>query len=84
MQLWDLAGPERFTNVTPMYYRGAKGLVLVYDIADLSSFDATAGFLEAIQRSEVMLFSISEAPLNHLRHATPRRAAHATGIQARA
>jgi GTPase SAR1 family protein len=56
-----------------MYYRGAKGLVLVYDIADLSSFDATAGFLEAIQRSEVMLFSISEAPLNYLR--TPRRAA---------
>ena len=73
MQLWDLAGPERFTNVTPMYYRGAKGLVLVYDIADLSSFNATASFLEEIQRYEAMLCRSASEPRTHT---------HSTGIQA--
>jgi GTPase SAR1 family protein len=74
MQLWDIAGPERFTSVTPIYYRGAKGLVLVYDIADLSSFNATAGFLQEIQWYEVMFFQHSPSPLASRTHARTQRA----------
>lgn len=38
MQIWDTAGQERFKTITSSYYRGAHGVVLVYDITDRQSF----------------------------------------------
>jgi len=38
LQLWDTAGQERFRSVTRSYYRGAAGVILVYDITDRASF----------------------------------------------
>ena len=38
MQLWDTAGTEKFKNITNAYYKGTHGVILVYDITDLSSF----------------------------------------------
>ena len=39
MQVWDTAGQERFRSITGSYIRGAHGIVLVYDVTDLKSFD---------------------------------------------
>lgn len=38
LQIWDTAGQERFRNITTAYYRGAHGIMLVYDISDDNSF----------------------------------------------
>lgn len=38
MQIWDTAGQERFKTITSSYYRGAHGVILVYDITDRQSF----------------------------------------------
>jgi small GTP-binding protein len=38
MQIWDTAGQEKYRFVTNSYYRGARLIVLVYDITNTDSF----------------------------------------------
>jgi len=38
LQIYDTAGQERFRTITAAYYRGAQGVMLVYDVTDPSSF----------------------------------------------
>lgn len=38
LQIWDTAGQERFNSITPLYFRDANGVILVYDITDKSTF----------------------------------------------
>ena len=38
LHIWDTAGQERFKTITATYYKGAHGIILVYDITDRSTF----------------------------------------------
>ena len=37
VQVWDTAGQEQFHKITTSYYKGAQGIMLVYDVTDPSS-----------------------------------------------
>ncbi len=41
-QIWDTAGQDRFRTLTSSYYRGADGIIIVYDITEQSTFDDIA------------------------------------------
>ncbi len=49
LQIWDTAGQERFHTITTSYYRGAMGIMLVYDVTNPKSFDNIAKWLRNIQ-----------------------------------
>lgn len=38
LQVWDTAGQERFRTITSSYYRGAHGIIIVFDVSDKDSF----------------------------------------------
>lgn len=38
-QIWDTAGQQRFRTITSAYYKGADGIIMVYDVTDPNSLD---------------------------------------------
>jgi len=50
LQIWDTAGQERFRTITSSYYRGAHGIIVVYDCTDQESFNNLKQWLEEIDR----------------------------------
>ena len=50
LQVWDTAGQERFRNIAPVYFRGADGLMLVFDVCNETSFENVRNWLTDIER----------------------------------
>uniref|UniRef100_A0A2C9LZP0 SOCS box domain-containing protein n=1 Tax=Biomphalaria glabrata TaxID=6526 RepID=A0A2C9LZP0_BIOGL len=38
LHIWDTAGQDRFKNIVSSFYRGADGVVLVFDVTNMDSF----------------------------------------------
>ena len=50
LQIWDTAGQERFRTITTAYYRGAMGVLLVYDVTDKQSFNHIRNWIRDLQQ----------------------------------
>lgn len=48
LQIWDTAGQERFRNITPVYFRSAMGVILVFDVTSQQSFENVSFWLESL------------------------------------
>eukprot|EP00300_Choanocystis_sp_HF-7_P027778 c33009_g1_i1.p1 GENE.c33009_g1_i1~~c33009_g1_i1.p1 ORF type:complete len:208 (+),score=43.90 c33009_g1_i1:48-671(+) len=50
LQIWDTAGQEKFRTITSAYYRGADGIIVVYDISQHKSFEHVDDWLREAAR----------------------------------
>ena len=49
IQIWDTAGEDRFRSITRNYYKGAHGIVLIYDVTDQQSFQHIKDWVDKIK-----------------------------------
>uniref|UniRef100_A0A3Q4BUI8 Uncharacterized protein n=1 Tax=Mola mola TaxID=94237 RepID=A0A3Q4BUI8_MOLML len=49
-EIWDTAGQEKFHSVTPLYYRGAHAVLLVYDISKRKTFVRAQLWLRELEK----------------------------------
>ena len=50
LQMWDTAGQEKFKTITSAYYKGAHGVIMVYDITDRKSFTDLQNWLSEVDK----------------------------------
>ena len=48
LQIWDTAGQDRFRAITKNYYKGAHGIVLIYDITNNQTFENVSKWVNQI------------------------------------
>lgn len=61
LQLWDIAGQERFGNMTRVYYKEAVGAFIVFDVTRTATFDAVQKWKNDLD-SKVQLANGSKVP----------------------
>ncbi|XP_044741113.1 ras-related protein Rab-44 isoform X2 [Chrysoperla carnea] len=61
LQLWDIAGQERFGNMTRVYYKEAVGAFIVFDVTRVATFDAVVKWKQDLD-SKVQLADGSPIP----------------------
>jgi len=49
LTVWDTAGQERFRTLTSSYYRGAQGVIMVYDVTRRDSFENLEQWLKEVK-----------------------------------
>ena len=48
LQIWDTSGQERYKSVTTVYFKGAQGFLIIYDITNKTSFDNIEKWIDEI------------------------------------
>jgi len=54
-QIWDTGGQERFSYTRPLYYKGAVGGMVVFDLTDRTSFDHLEKWFTEVEKSCVSI-----------------------------
>ena len=49
IQVWDTAGQDRFRSITKNYYKGAHGIILIYDVTENKSFENVKNWMNQIK-----------------------------------
>ena len=50
LQIWDTAGQERYRTITNAYYKGADGIIVVFDLTNRESFLSIPVWLNEIEK----------------------------------
>ena len=58
LQIWDTAGQERFRSITKNYYRGAHGILILYDVTSSKSFENMRNWVTQVKESSSNIVTI--------------------------
>ena len=61
LQIWDTAGQERYKSITSSFFRGCHGIVAVFDLTNLKSFESIDQWVKdarEISGSEISIFLV--------------------------
>ena len=61
IKIWDTAGQERYKSLAKSFYRNAEGVILVYDVTNLETYENLKFWLESIKNN--MESDMSEIPI---------------------
>ena len=50
LQIWDTAGQERYRTITNAYYKGADGIIIVFDMTSKESFANVESWLQEVEK----------------------------------
>ena len=50
LQMWDTAGQEKFKTIVSAYYKGAQGIMFVFDLTDSRSFAEIKNWMAEAER----------------------------------
>ena len=50
LSIWDTAGQEQHHCLNTVYYRGAQGALIVYDITDVDSFQKMSMWVKELRQ----------------------------------
>ncbi len=50
LQIWDTAGQERYRTITNAYYKGADGIIIVFDLTNKESFLNVGSWLKEVEK----------------------------------
>jgi len=70
LQIWDTSGQERYKSVTTVYFKGAQGFLIVYDITNKTSFDNIEKWIDEILKvvqSPIIILIGNKSDLNEER-----------------
>ena len=49
VQLWDTAGQDKFRAITRNYYKGASGIILIFDVTNIKSYENIQKWINEIK-----------------------------------
>jgi len=52
LQIWDTAGQEQYMSLTPLYLRGSKASVIVYDVTQQITFDNIPKWMNLLKQND--------------------------------
>lgn len=51
LQIWDTGGQERFSSIRELYYKGALGALVVFDVTSRESFDHVPNWFSEVRKN---------------------------------
>ena len=75
LYIWDTAGQDRFRSITSNYYKGADGIILIYDITKQETFNNVRNWITSIKEeapAKVVLILVGNKVDDEKNRAVPK------------
>ena len=49
LKIWDTSGQERFRSISQSFYKNTQGVILVFDLSNLQSFQSIDYWIQSLE-----------------------------------